>query len=125
MSPSRVSDSARGKPILTRFGLPKLEMETDLDICPILKEVGFPLSGDFPEMGPGPNLVDYILHKTAISLDEKGTRAAVTTAVVATRCVTSGPPSLVFDKPFVFSIVTGDSNIPLFIGVFSPKPTAH
>jgi serine protease inhibitor len=104
--------------LLAEFGLPTLEMETDLDIYPVLGEVGFPLSRDFPEMGPGPNLVASILHKTFISLDEEGTRAAPITAIKMGRG--RGPKSLVFNRPFAFSIVTGNSNLPLFIGVFSP-----
>lgn len=70
-------------------------------------------------------VIDEVLHKTFIRVDETGTEAAAVTAVMMK--VTSMPPleslRLVFDRPFVYAILDLERSIPLFMGVLdNPKP---
>ena len=76
---------------------------------------------DFSAMGTtqdGVLYLDSVVHKTALELDENGTRAA---AVTVGGMNGGGMPletvTLVFDRPFVFMIVDYTTKIPLFMGV--------
>jgi serpin B len=61
--------------------------------------------------------IGSVMHKTAMSVDENGTRAAAVTAIDA-----PGSPqpleirNVVFDRPFVCMIVERETGIPLFMG---------
>ena len=67
----------------------------------------------------GNNLyVSSVLHKTYLSLDESGTRAAAATVVEA---VGDAPPSedvktVTLDRPFLYMIVDTHACVPLFMG---------
>jgi serine protease inhibitor len=107
---------------LDRFGLPKFKIDTKLEIFRLLETLQYPVSGGFPLMGTGPNLVQSVVHATAIDLDEKGTRATAATAVLVTRGrPLNPPPSVIFDRPFAFAIMSDDHDLALFTGVFSVK----
>lgn len=70
-------------------------------------------------MGTGDNLVEHIIRSVIIALDEKGTEAAAATAAVMTRSTPRPSPTIIFDRPFAFSIVAEDTGLVLFAGVFS------
>ena len=60
--------------------------------------------------------ISEVLHKTFISVDEKGTKAG---AVTKWKCGDSGPVSearVILDRPFVYAIIDNATNLPLFIG---------
>lgn len=61
-------------------------------------------------------LIQDVLHKAFVSVDEEGTEAAAATAVVVG--VTSMPPSvtMVVDAPFIFLIRDRVSGTVLFLG---------
>jgi serpin B len=103
---------------LTQLGLPKLKITTAVDIFPLLRGLGYLASNNFPQIGTGPNVVDAILHNTAINLDENGTEAAAATVVVM-RGGLSQSSILIFDRPFAFSIITNATSLAVFVGVFT------
>jgi serpin B len=59
--------------------------------------------------------VSSVIHKTFIAVDEEGTEAAAATAV--TVGITSMPPSVTFDRPFLFVIRERASGTILFTGL--------
>ncbi len=65
--------------------------------------------------------ISRVVHKSFIDVHEKGTEAAAATAVGIG--VTSLPPSLTFDGPFLFAIRERSSGTILFLGVLG-DPTA-
>jgi len=100
------SDEGRMLDILIAMGM--------VDACDAAK-------ADFSAMGTtqdGILYLDSVVHKTALELDENGTRAA---AVTVGGMNGGGMPletvTLVFDRPFVFMIVDYTTKIPLFMGV--------
>ncbi|MDX1674405.1 MAG: serpin family protein, partial [Longimicrobiales bacterium] len=56
-----------------------------------------------------------VKQKTYVRVDEEGTEAAAATSV--TVGPTSAPPSIVFDRPFLFAIRERLSGTILFLGV--------
>ncbi|KUL92508.1 hypothetical protein ZTR_02317 [Talaromyces verruculosus] len=103
--------------VLSKLGLPKFTISTLNSVNPMLKELGYPMDGDFPKISPDFNSLEQVIHGVTMVVDENGTKAAAVTVVVTRSRV--GPPSLVFDRPFAFSIVADAMNLALFTGVYS------
>ena len=106
--------------------IPKFETEYDVEMSAILQAMGmadaFNVStADFTGLGTYTDMNIYIsrvLHKTYISVGEKGTKAGAAT-VVEMECVSAMPtePKEVYlDRPFVYMLVDCENNIPFFIG---------
>nr|WP_233341087.1 serpin family protein [Haloprofundus sp. MHR1] len=105
------------------LALPKFEFETETNLSKTLRDLGMPVafegSADFGGMveGDGGDLrIDQVAHKTFVSVDEEGTEAAASTAVVM---VESMPPDwgeLRFDRPFLFCIRDRPTDAVLFLG---------
>ena len=102
-----------------KFGLPRFEIEKSLSLLPILKELGYLPTISFPEMSAGSNVASSVIHKTKIEVDEEGTRAAAATVIAVARARLVEEKVLIFDRPFVFSIVD-EKGLALFTGAFSP-----
>jgi len=69
-------------------------------------------------------VIDDVLQKTYIKVDEQGTEAAAVTAVIMKVTSIMTPPSisLIFDRPFFYAIIDQKEQIPLFMGVLDhPK----
>ena len=99
-----------------KLGLPKFELESDLSTLQALQDAGYPLPGNYPEMGNGPNIVENVLHRALVKVDEEGTTAAAATVVKMTRGRPIEQQTLVFDRPFAFAIMD-ERSLVLFSGV--------
>lgn len=78
---------------------------------------------DFSGMGAsdfGTLFISKVLHKTYISVDDKGTKAAAVTAVATSGSAGSddldSPPTVFLDRPFLYMLVDTETNLPAFIG---------
>ncbi|KAJ1464044.1 Serpin domain-containing protein [Baffinella frigidus] len=58
--------------------------------------------------------ISQISHKAVIQVDESGTTAAAVTVVQTTRSISAGPPQVIFDRPFIFTVVHNTTNTLLF-----------
>lgn len=101
--------------------LPKFEMRWKSGLTPALAALGMEdvfIEGraDLSRMNGARDLfISRVLHETFVRVDEKGTEAAAATAVEIG--VTSAPPQLRFDRPFLFGIRERYSGAILFLGV--------
>lgn len=102
--------------------IPKFEVEYDVEMSEILKTMGMPRAFDadnaeFEGLGTstaGNINISSVIHKTFISVDERGTKAGAATAV---EIGAGGMPSMVIcDRPFVYMLIDCENNIPFFIG---------
>ena len=109
--------------------IPKFETEYDIEMSEVLQEMGMTdafdwRAADFSKLGTynvdGVNIcINRVLHKTFISVSEKGTRAAAATAV---EIATEGAMEMVeckeviLDRPFVYMLIDCQTNLPFFIG---------
>ena len=106
-----------------RIGIPKYEAEYSIELSDVLQQLGVTDAFDEGKANLSRMIknfdhnvfVDKVNHKTFISMDEKGTKAAAVTEVEVKWL--SGPEWVVLDHPFVYIIV--DSNgLPIFLGTF-------
>ncbi|MGH7679693.1 MAG: serpin family protein [Gemmatimonadaceae bacterium] len=104
-----------------RVALPKLRLEYKRELSNDLKALGMqvpfqPGGADFTRMSPiGTEMfISFVQHKTFVDVNEEGTEAAAVTNVGVG--ITSAPPCLCVDRPFVFAIRERFSGTILFIG---------
>ncbi len=107
--------------------LPKFEKEYEIEMKDILSTLGMTDAfdeekADFSKLGvsnDGNIYMNRVLHKTFISVDEKGTEAGAAT-VVEMVCETAleveESYQVYLNRPFVYAIIENETNIPLFIG---------
>ena len=65
----------------------------------------------------GESYVDSVVHKTFLSLDNQGTRAAAVTYISVRTLSISRLHTIRLDRPFIYMIVD-ENNLPVFIGTF-------
>ncbi len=102
--------------------LPKFELEYEIEYNDILKAMGMELAFDewkadftgIADVSPQNLYISEVKHKTFIRVDEEGTEAAAVTSVGIG--ITSMPPSIIVDRPFVFIIHERESGANLFMG---------
>jgi serine protease inhibitor len=101
--------------------LPKFKLEYTRELSEDLKALGMQTpfvygSADFTGMSPmGKQMaISFVQHKTFVDVNEEGTEAAAVTNVGMG--VTSMPPGLRVDRPFIFAIRERFSGTILFMG---------
>ena len=118
-------------------GLPKFESSFSAEMSEALKALGMSDAfdcgaADFSGIASLDSChtlyISKVLHKTFISVGERGTRAGATTAVVMNYCTSEGPveelKTVVLDRPFVYMIIDCETMLPIFIGVQTTMPNA-
>ena len=107
--------------------LPKFETSYSVEMSEILKSMGMteafdPDNADFEGLGTstGGNIfISRVIHKTYISVEEKGTKAAAVTIVEpgdGAAMEPEQPKEVYLDRPFVYMLIDCENNIPFFIG---------
>lgn len=113
--------------IYMNFSMPKFCVEYSAGISDIMKNLGINTAfdkkyADFTKMVTGGNMyITDAIHKTYISVDEKGTEAAAVTAITmdATSAMRPEPVKISYDTPFTFVIRDNKNGITLFVGEFA------
>jgi serpin B len=124
---------ANSSPTRLALSIPKFESRYTDSLANELKGMGMGIAfdsqlADFSSMTEAKTqdiVLDEILHKTFIRVDEKGSEAAAVTAVMmrATSMPIASLP-LKFDRPFLYAIMDLQEGIPLFIGILE-NPEKH
>ena len=107
--------------------IPKFECEYSAQLSDILVEMGMPDAfnadqADFSGLGTstaGNIFISRVLHKTFISVDEKGTKAGAATVVEMkdeSAPMVEDPKEVILDRPFIYMLIDCEANLPLFIG---------
>ena len=114
--------------VTVKAAIPKFESEYFADMSGLLAGLGMTNAfdeslADFTEIGlsnGGENniFISRVLHKTFISVDERGTRAGAATVVAAAdnAALIEEIKTVYLDRPFVYMLIDCEENIPLFIG---------
>ena len=110
--------------------IPKFETEYDVEMSDILSSMGMSDAfdtekADFSNLGTssaGNIFISLVLHKTYISVGEKGTKAGAVTVIETTDGASAivGEPKYVYlDRPFVYMLIDCENNLPFFIGAMT------
>lgn len=104
-------------------GIPKFETEYDLELNDALKAMGMTDAFDgtvagFSGISDTPLMIDQVIHKTYISVDERGTKAGAVTAVMMDggSAFPIESKTVTLDRPFVYMLIDCQTNTPFFIG---------
>jgi serine protease inhibitor len=102
-----------------RVELPKFSLAYERTLNDDLKALGMvdpfsEMNADFSGMSPSQLFISFVKHKTFVEVNEEGTEAAAVTNTGVN--VTSLPPCLCVNRPFIFVIRERFSGTILFIG---------
>lgn len=104
--------------------MPKFSSDFSISMEECLKEMGikdaFSSIADFSEMAENNLSISRVIHKTHITVNEKGTKAAAVTGVTMKNTAVAPPvptKEVVLDRPFVYMIIDNENNMPIFIGM--------
>ncbi len=123
-----LSNSKRADAVYT--SIPKFETGYTVKMSDVLKGMGMVnafdwKTADFNGLGfssDGNIFISEVIHKTFISVAEKGTKAGAVT-VIDTPAGSAGPPEVIkyiyLNRPFVYMLVDCENNIPFFIGTLT------
>jgi serpin B len=114
--------------ILVNVSMPKFEYEYSIDMIDALIALGIYDAfdagmADFSRMATSSNgniYISKVLHKTFITVDERGTKAGAVTMVAAGDGASGPAESKIvdLDRPFVYAIIDNTTSLPIFIGTF-------
>jgi serpin B len=104
--------------------IPKFKAEYEVQLSKSLQQMGLiecfnEADANFKNMGSSKNgniFVGEVLHKTYISVDDQGTKAAAVTSVEVNTTSAEIVPNVILNRPFVYAIVDNESKLPLFMG---------
>lgn len=104
--------------------IPKFETSYDTELSKALTDMGMELpfqdGADFTGLGKADDgiCISRILHKTFLSVDETGTKAAAATVVEMTKSAVEDIifHSVYLNRPFVYMVIDRETNLPLFLG---------
>ncbi|MGZ0747631.1 serpin family protein [Haloparvum sp. AD34] len=102
--------------------LPRFEYGFDAKLSKPLAELGMPNAftpdADFSGMVAGDDgpWIDEVYHQSFVSVDEEGTEAAASTAVLTLESMPPESFDLTFDRPFLFCIRDKPTDTVLFLG---------
>ena len=110
-----------------KTSIPKFESEYLTEMSEVLSKMGMVNAfdgdkADFTGLGTstkGNIYINRVLHKTFISVAEKGTKAGAATIVAMgekTAFVEEEPKIVCLDRPFVYMLIDCESNVPFFVG---------
>jgi len=104
----------------TQLYMPKFKLENDLTFKPTLAALGMGVAfsdmADFSGIHQGGGLlITDVKQRTYVDVNEAGTTAAAVTSVVVG--LTSAPPTLYVNRPFIFALRENLSGTILFMGV--------
>ena len=104
------------------IGLPRFDLAWEKSLNDILKSIGMAVAfdqsaADFSRIMPLDNgnlFISEVKHKTYLTVDEEGAVAAAVTSVGVG--MTSAPPSIIADRPFILAIRENHIGTIMFIG---------
>lgn len=116
---------AKKNNVEVRVQIPKFTVASDISLNQSLKNLGMPTAFDskladfsgLANSAEGNIYINKVLHKTKITVDEKGTKAGAITAIeVSDTSVSEDPKEVILNRPFLYLIIDTEQNLPLFMG---------
>lgn len=113
---------AGGDRALVDLALPTLDLETGMELAPLLEEMGYEelIAGNDLSAIDSAVEISQVAHQAVLTVDEEGTVGAAVTEIAGEE---SGPDDslerveMTVDRPYTLRIVHQETNWPLFMGV--------
>lgn len=101
--------------------VPKFKYDYTVGLSEILSKLGMkdafdPKKSDFSKISDTKLSISSVLHKTFISVDERGTKAGAVTVIAADGTAMKEMKEVILDRPFIYMILDCKNNLPIFIG---------
>lgn len=113
------------------LSLPKMDVSCEISMEAALEKLGvksaFSGAADFSGISDEPLMIDSVLQKARVQVDEDGTRAAAVTAIVmecSAMAPENTPVEMRVDRPFLFVIADGARGTVCFAGAVESVPGA-
>lgn len=107
-----------------KTAMPKFSSDFSISMEECLEEMGikdaFSAIADFSEMSENNLSISKVVHKTHITVNEKGTKASAVTGVTMKSTTVLTPATtkeVILNRPFVYMILDNENNMPVFIGM--------
>ena len=123
---NRILSNAENCSVETK--MPKFEYEYSAVLNDTLSALGMPTAfdeskADFSGIGKSSNgniFIGRVIHKTKITVNEKGTKAGAATVIeMLDSAAALIDKSVTLDRPFVYMIIDNSTSLPLFIGAYT------
>jgi serine protease inhibitor len=120
--PNAVVSAAPSREVV-ELSLPKWDFRSDVRLTEVLPAMGMPKAfteaAEFSGIADSELMIDEVIHRADVTVDEEGTEAAAVTGIGMR--ISGLPPSpkasLVADRPFAFVVLHDATGSPLFEGV--------
>lgn len=106
-----------------KINLPKFECDYELELTKVLESLGMKSAFDannanFSNLSNEQVCISEVLHKTFISVNKNGTKAAAATKVVTRKASIEQPAKkeVILNRPFIYMIIDNTTKMPIFIG---------
>lgn len=118
-----ILSGAEDKMVIT--AIPEFECEYSTTLNDALSSMGMPKAFDefkaeFAGLGAstaGNIFISRVIHKTHVSVDERGTKAGAATVIeMADGALPLNGPIVELNRPFVYMLIDCETNLPFFIG---------
>lgn len=131
LSPEEVYNAVSGYSsarVITK--IPKFSYEYNINLKEVLSDMGMPSAflvenADFSRLGSYEPKEEWniyvmnVIHRTSISVAERGTKAGAVTVIEMGKDTTSGPDETKYvylNRPFVYMIINNQTSLPIFMG---------
>lgn len=108
---------------VVELSLPKWDFQSDVPLTEVLPAMGmakaFTEAAEFSGIADAELMIDEVIHRADVTVDEEGTEAAAVTGIAmrASGLPPSPTASFVADRPFAFVVLHDATGAPLFEGV--------
>ncbi len=108
--------------------IPKFSVSYSSMLSALLMKLGLQTAmghgGDYSGISDAGVGIDEVIHKTTLTLDERGTKAgAVTAVMMKSAMLPIARPEVILDRPFIYEIIDNSTLLPVFVGICM-KPEA-
>ncbi|MBC7289818.1 MAG: hypothetical protein H5T83_00605 [Actinotalea sp.] len=108
---------AAAAPAEVDLSMPRLHLEQEHRLLPVLQSMGLPTAGDFPGLGAGGFAITDVIQKTYLDVDEEGTVAAAATGVGLAGGAPEERQHVLVDRPYLLLLSDTATGSPLFTAV--------
>lgn len=108
---------ASAAPAEVDLSMPRLHLEQEHRLLPVLEGMGLPPTVDVPGLGVGELAISDVIQKTSLDVDEQGTEAAAATGVALAGSAPAAREHVVVDRPYLLLLSDTATGSPLFTAV--------